>query len=215
METLKSCLSYILPIIFILSTSKTSKQLQEKSLSYLQSVTSIDLMLWERELTLCEIIRNFECLIRGGIITARSDIGRKVLICGMKNSKSFVSNHLILHTELKSEFTLFFVATLIIAVNYVKLPKALFIRKHWIIITTLQFLPSYSLKVVIGQVKHLFFTSPFQINNQVFFLRSVTNPCSQYTLPRPKNPLNPTLDKKIMYVELLLLWEAKPILLTN
>lgn len=189
METLKSCLSYILLIIFVLSTSKTSKQFQEKSLSCLQSVTNIDLVLWERELTLCEIIRNFECLIRGGIITARSDIGRKVLICGMKNSKSFVSNHLILHTELKMEFTLFFVATLIIAVNYVKLPKVLFIRKHWIIITTLQFLPRYSLKVVIGQVKHLFFTStPFQINNQVFFLRSVTNPCSQYTLPRPKKP---------------------------
>ena len=178
-------------------------------------MTNIDLVLWERELTLCEIIRNFECLIRGGIITARSDIGRKVLICGMKNSKSFVSNHLILHTELKMEFTLFFVATLIIAVNYVKLPKALFIRKHWIIITTLQFLPRYSLKVVIGQVKHLFFTStPFQINNRFFSLG----------LWQTHVPSIPSLGQKTLLtlpqtktyvVELLLLWEVKPILLTN
>lgn len=121
-----------------------------------------------------------------------------------KNKEQIICLQSLLHTELKADFKLFFVATLsfhlIITVNYVKLPKAhikkFLRRKHWIIITVLQFLPRYLLKVFIDQVKYLIFLPLYKFLTTRFIslgLRQTHTP--DIPLPGQKKPPNPTQTK--------------------
>lgn len=144
--------------------------------------------------------------MRGGMSITGSNTGRKVLICEIKkNKEQIICLQSLLHTELKADFKLFFVATLsfhlIITVNYVKLPKAhinkFLRRKHWIIITVLQFLPRYLLKVFIDQVKYLIFLPLYKFLTTRFIslgLRQTHTP--DIPLPGQKKPPNPTPNKK-------------------